>query len=282
MESWSGGHGCGDRGLPHRTRARHRRHQHVLPGSQLDAPPPGRSQGPRRELSREPGFRGRFSREADIVAGLAHPDIVPVYNHGETDDGLALDRHAVRFAGAVTPERAIRIVIEIAEALDCPHSRGVGYQHVKPSDVLLSAVGEHVLLTGFGVVRTRGHIEVITDDSTSSALARRAPSLQGRAELRSWPVRGYGTAVRFDGDEAAHRAADASQGAYFRAELVARRVHLEDTIIKRRALIERRAYAANLRADVRSAEIEVGILSRLIAGLDRRFAAYWASDELAL
>ncbi|MCP9276924.1 hypothetical protein [Mycolicibacterium arenosum] len=88
--------------------------------------------------------------------------------------------------------------------------------------------------------------------------------------------------MRFDGEEAAHRAADARQGAYFRAELVARRDHLQGTIIKRRALIERRAYAANLRADVRSAEIEISILTRMIADLDRRFAAYWASDELAL
>ena len=87
--------------------------------------------------------------------------------------------------------------------------------------------------------------------------------------------------MRFDGEEAANRAADARQGAYFRAELVERRDHLQDTILKRRALIERRAYAANLRADVRSAEIEVGILTRMIAGLDRRFSAYWASDELA-
>lgn len=87
--------------------------------------------------------------------------------------------------------------------------------------------------------------------------------------------------VSIDPNEAAW-AGNARQGAYFRAELVAQRDQLEDTITKRRALIERRSWASNLRADVRDAETEVRILDRMIARLDHRFAAYWASDNLAL
>lgn len=86
----------------------------------------------------------------------------------------------------------------------------------------------------------------------------------------------------FDGDDAAARAADARQGAYFRAELVTRRDGLLEAIAKRRTLIERRSYSSNLRAQVHDAEAEVRQLDRLIARLDRRFSAYWASDELAL
>lgn len=92
----------------------------------------------------------------------------------------------------------------------------------------------------------------------------------------------YGTAVPFDEDAAAARAADARQGAYFRAELVTRRDGLQDAIAKRRALIDRRAYSSNLRAQVHDAEAEVRQLDRLIARLDRRFAAYWASVDVAL
>ena len=86
----------------------------------------------------------------------------------------------------------------------------------------------------------------------------------------------------FEPDDNAAWAANARQGAYFRAELVSQRDQLEDTITKRRALIERRAWASNLRADVHNAEIEVRILDRMIARLDHRFAAYWANDGLAL
>lgn len=100
--------------------------------------------------------------------------------------------------------------------------------------------------------------------------------------MRSRPQPGYGAAVLFDGDAAAARAADARQGAYFRAELVTRRDGLQELIVKRRAVIERRSYSSNLRAQVHAAEAEVRQLDRLIARLDRRFSSYWASDELAL
>jgi hypothetical protein len=84
------------------------------------------------------------------------------------------------------------------------------------------------------------------------------------------------------GGDAAAMAAEAQQGAYFRTELVTRRDHLEETILKRRALVERRAYAARLRAEVKAAEAEVRELNWLIARLDRRFAGYWTSSEVAL
>jgi hypothetical protein len=77
-------------------------------------------------------------------------------------------------------------------------------------------------------------------------------------------------------------AADAKQAAYFRAVLVAHRAQVSDSILKRRALIERRGYASRLRADVHEAEAEVRQLDWLIAGIDRRFSAHWASSELAL
>ena len=86
----------------------------------------------------------------------------------------------------------------------------------------------------------------------------------------------------FDGDDAAARVADAKQGAYFHAELLARRDHLQDAIVKRRALIDRRAFASKTRAEVHFAEGEVRHLEKLIARLERRFAAYWASDELSV
>lgn len=79
------------------------------------------------ELSRDPEFRTRFTREADVAAGLDHPQIVAVYNRGQTDDGqlwIAMqyvdgtDADAALRAGTMTPPRAVHVVTEVARALD--------------------------------------------------------------------------------------------------------------------------------------------------------------------
>jgi hypothetical protein len=67
------------------------------------------------------------------------------------------------------------------------------------------------------------------------------------------------------------READARQAAYFRNELQAERRQLLDGILKRRAIIERRASSSGLRTQVHAAELEVRRLDRLIARLDHRF-----------
>lgn len=74
-------------------------------------------------------------------------------------------------------------------------------------------------------------------------------------------------------EDAAYRAADAQQAALFRAALCDERDYISDAILKRRALIERRAYASRVRADAHSAEAQVRFLDRLIAQIDRRYPA---------
>lgn len=87
--------------------------------------------------------------------------------------------------------------------------------------------------------------------------------------MRSCTARGYGTQVTLT--DRATIAADAQQAAYFRAELTTERNQLMEGIAKRRAIIERRAYASSVRADATRAEAEVRYLDRLIASIDRRF-----------
>lgn len=67
------------------------------------------------DLSRDPDFRARFVREADVAAKLDHPNIVSVYNRGETGDGqlwIAMqfvdgtDADAALRDGTMTPVRA--------------------------------------------------------------------------------------------------------------------------------------------------------------------------------
>ncbi|BCI89366.1 hypothetical protein NIIDMKKI_45720 [Mycobacterium kansasii] len=98
-------------------------------------------------LARDPRFRVRFMREADLAAGLHHPNIVAVYDRGDTPDGAlwmameyvrGTDADVETGAGRMPPARAERIVSEVAMALDHLHRRNLLHRDVKPANILLS------------------------------------------------------------------------------------------------------------------------------------------------
>ena len=116
------------------------------------------------ELSADPQFRGRFMREADIAAMLDHPNIVSVYDRGETDGKLWIamqfvdgtDADAALQAGTMTAHRALHIVSAVADALDYAHGRNMIHRDVKPANFMLTGpIGpdERVLLGDFGIAR---------------------------------------------------------------------------------------------------------------------------------
>lgn len=102
----------------------------------------------------------RFQREVRLVARLQHPHILPLYDSGEAGgqlffvmpyvEGESL-RDLLRRDGALTLERAVRIVRQIADALDYAHARGVVHRDLKPDNILL--VEGQALLADFGVAR---------------------------------------------------------------------------------------------------------------------------------
>lgn len=143
------------------------------------------------DLSDDPGFRERFIREADTAAALRHPNIVSIYSRGEAEDGqlwIAMqyvegtDAEAALKAGTINPPRALRIVREIAKALDYANKRGVIHHDVKPSNFLLSSEDdgedEHVLLSDFGIARAIGQTDWSAEDvSLTLSLAYAAPEV---------------------------------------------------------------------------------------------------------
>lgn len=122
------------------------------------------------ELSVDRQFRVRFTREADLAATLNHPNIVRVYNRGETDGHLWIAMEYVEGTAAndlaranLTPTRIVRIITDVAAALDYAHSRRVLHRDIKPGNFLVSSPGtdhERVLLADFGIARA-------LDDATS-------------------------------------------------------------------------------------------------------------------
>ena len=124
------------------------------------------------ELVADSTFAERFLREARIVAHLAHPHIVSVYDVGVSNDNyfLAMELHtggdlASKIAGGISDATAIGILRQIGGALDYAHANGYVHRDIKPGNVLFSHHG-HVVLTDFGIAKA-------ADSSTDLTQVRR-------------------------------------------------------------------------------------------------------------
>jgi serine/threonine-protein kinase len=103
----------------------------------------------------------RFKREVDIIAQLEHPHILPVYDFGQVDGnpyivmrfmGGGSLREALR-SGAMSPEQLLRVLGQVADALDYAHNRDIIHRDLKPANVLLDESG-NAYLADFGLAKT--------------------------------------------------------------------------------------------------------------------------------
>ena len=104
--------------------------------------------------------RERFEREAHTIAALEHPAIVPVYDFGAYDDGLYIVMRLMKGGtlsdrlsrGAMNPAEVLKVLRNVASALDAAHKRGIIHRDIKPGNILFDEYGT-AYLSDFGIAR---------------------------------------------------------------------------------------------------------------------------------
>ena len=169
-------------------------------------------------LAQDDNFSERFLREARIVSNLVHPNIVTVHDVGiknghhylsmEYIEGDALNKRLPELSG----EQLIRIVKEIAKALDYAGGRGYVHRDVKPDNIMLHEQDGRAILMDFGIARAAECTTNMTRTGTAlgtphymSPEQARGQAIDHRSDLYSLGVLFYYLMtgeVPFDGDSA--------------------------------------------------------------------------------
>lgn len=115
-------------------------------------------------FSQDIAFRERFRREGRLQATLEHAHVIDVYAAGTSEHGLYLAMRLVRGPSlaaligkpSLTVERTVRLLTQIASALDAAHDVGLIHRDLKPHNILIDERRDHSYLADFGVTKARG------------------------------------------------------------------------------------------------------------------------------
>ncbi len=135
-----------------------------------------------------PDFIARFKREADLIAKLEHPHILPIYDYGQVGEyvylvvrlmeGGSLDR---RIRGKPLPLPDIeKLMTQIAGGLDYAHQHGIVHRDLKPNNVLLDNLGNAYLMD-FGIAKIMQGTQMTATGTMMGTPAYMAPE-QWKAE----------------------------------------------------------------------------------------------------
>jgi serine/threonine-protein kinase len=151
----------------------------------------------------------RFSREIQVAAQLQHPHILPLLDSGEAGsflyyvmpfiDGESLRERLTR-VGELPVHDAIRILVEVVDALANAHDHGVVHRDIKPDNIMLS--GRHALVMDFGVAKavseatgrnqlTTAGVALGTPAYMAPEQAAADPHLDHRVDIYAIGVLGY-------------------------------------------------------------------------------------------
>jgi len=117
------------------------------------------------ELSGNEEFKERFIRESQVVAAIDHPNIIPIYDAGDSGGTAYIAMRyvpGVDLAGliqrraALPPDEALSILEQAGAALDAAHARDLVHRDIKPANILIEEGTERIYLTDFGIVKEQG------------------------------------------------------------------------------------------------------------------------------
>jgi serine/threonine protein kinase, bacterial len=133
--------------------------------------------------------RERFRRECQAVAQLTEPHVIPIHDFGDIDGRLYLNmrlvdgidlRTLIKQQGAMSPQRAVAIIAQVAGALQAAHDVGLVHRDVKPSNILVSA-NDFAYLIDFGIAHASEDRTLTRAGETIGTAAYMAPEAIGAA-----------------------------------------------------------------------------------------------------
>ena len=155
-----------------------------------------------KRLTHDATFLNRFKREAQVMAKIDHPGIVPVYDYGEDGEELFLVMRLMT-GGTLTEQlkngplslaRATEVMRQIAPALDHTHRQGMVHRDLKPDNILFDEHGA-AYLADFGIVKMAGSPDTLTEGNIVGTPTYMRPeqvtgnvTLDGRADIYSLGV----------------------------------------------------------------------------------------------
>ncbi|HSN31363.1 MAG TPA: serine/threonine-protein kinase, partial [Ideonella sp.] len=126
----------------------------------------------------------RFRREAEVVAGLDHPNVVEIYDYNVAEDGspyIVLEyldgphlASRLRGGGKLALDEALPILTAVGSALSMAHARDIIHRDLKPENIVLVADGG-VKVVDFGVAKLRGAPELTAVNTIVGTVPYMAP-----------------------------------------------------------------------------------------------------------
>ena len=145
----------------------------------------------RAELANRPEFVRRFEAEAQLVARLEHPHIVPLYDYWREPDRACLVLRYLRGgtlearltkAGGLSLEESGQLVAQVGSSLATAHAAGVVHRDVKPANIFLDELGNYYL-GDFGIA-----LEAAELADPTAALSAGSPAYASPEQLRREPI----------------------------------------------------------------------------------------------